>query len=213
MLLFFFFQKPYYQVKIKMSFEAPKGKNPSLEELNSFLDALSNLHEYAILSTQPEYMDVKGPILTARKVLDYHKLEVKQICRKNPFDLELTFYIIQEGLITYWPFIKALIRMCKRYGRTANNLEETLSEIKRLFDELYSKYYRIAFISSIIRVLKIFDERTQLFEKLMSNLKHLMSDRKFREYYDLFCSSAIAITSIISFVDEFDESLELFKED
>lgn len=198
------------KVTIKLSFEAPKGTNPSFGELNSFLDAISNLHEYAILFTQPEYMDVKRPILTASKVLDYHKLEIKQICRKNPFDLELTFYIIQEGFITYWPFIKALIRICKRYGKTANNLEETFSEIQGLFEELYRKYYRNAFLSSIVRVLEIFDERTKLFERLSANFTRLMSDRKFREYYDLFCSTTITITSVISWVEDLNEKTDLF---
>jgi hypothetical protein len=214
-ILFFFFNPEieYKKVNIKVSFSAPKGKNPSIEELHSFLAAVSNLHEYAILSTQPEYMDDKRPVQLNSKVLDHHKLEVKHICRKNPFDIELTFYIVKEGLITYWPFIQAFFFVCNRYGKSINNLKETLSYIKEIFNQLYQKFYINNSLSRLTLALSIFEDQTKLFEKLSSNFMRLMSDRKFREYYDFFCSTSIIIKSVVSEVEDFGEILDLYKEE
>jgi hypothetical protein len=213
LFFFFFFNKDYHQVKIKMTFEAPKGENPSLDELNEFLDAVSKLHEYVILQTQPEYADIKTPIMmNTSKVLDYHKLEVKHLCRKNPFDIELTFYLVQEGVVTYWPIIKALLEICKRYGKNINSLKETLQNIRNLFDALYAKYHRNLLLSVFSKSLKYLDDRNELFEKISRKFTLLMSNSKFREYYDKFCSTSITITSLVSEVEDLDEKLELFNE-
>jgi hypothetical protein len=158
-------------------------------------------------------MDDKRPVLLNSKVLDHHKLEVKHICRKNPFDLELTFYIVKEGLITYWPCIQALIFACKHYGKSVNNLKETLSYIKEIFNQLYQKFYQNNFLSSLTYALNIFEDKTKLFEKLNSNFMRLMSDRKFREHYDFFCSTSITIKSVVSEVEDFGEILDLYKEE
>jgi len=213
MLFFFFFKEPYYKVKIKMTFQAPNGENPSLEELNEFLDAVSKLHEYAILNTQPEYADIKGPLMmNTAKVLDYHKLEVNHLCRKNPFDIELTFYLVQEGLITYWPFIKALMEICKRYGKNVKSLEETLQNIRTFFDELYAKYHRNLLLSALSSVLRYFDDNTKLFEKISRKFTLLMANPKFKDYYDKFCSTSITITSLVSLVEDLSEKIDLLND-
>jgi hypothetical protein len=200
------------QVKINISFAAPKGKNPTLDELNSFLLAISNLHELTILSTQPEYLDSKRHMPLVSKVFDYHKLEVTQICRKNPFNLDISFYIIQEGLITYWPFIKGLMSFCNRYGKTSNNLELTLLVIQRFLNELYLKYYRNRVTLSLPSIFRIFEDETKLLEKLNSNFIRLISDLKFRKYYDFICSTSITITSLISTVEELNEKFDLMED-
>jgi hypothetical protein len=201
------------KVTIQMTFEAQKGQNPSLEELNEFLDAVSKVHEYAILNTQPEYADIKTPIMMNNsKVLDYHKLEVKHLCRKNPFDIELTFYLVQEGLITYWPFIKALMEICKRYGKNVNILEETFQNIRALFDYLYAKYHRNLLLSLLSRSLRYLDDRTELFEKISRKFTLLMANHKFREYYDKFCSTSITITNLVSLVEDLNEKIDLLND-
>lgn len=214
MLFFFFlFQEPYYKVKINMTFQAPNGQNPSLEEFNEFLDAVSKLHEYAILNTQPEYADIKGPLMmNTAKVLDYHKLEVRHICRENPFDIELTFYLVQEGLITYWPFVKALMEICKRYGHNVNNLEETLQDIRTFFDELYAKYHRNFLLSHLSTSLKYLDDRTKLFERISRKFNLLMAHQMFRKYYDKFCSTSITITNLVSLVEDLNEKMDLLND-
>jgi hypothetical protein len=201
------------KVTIQMTFQAPSGENPSLDELNEFLDAVSKLHEYVILQTQPEYADIKTPIMiNTSKVLDYHKLEVRHICRENPFEIELTFYLVQEGLITYWPFIKALMEICKRYGKNVNNLEETLQNIRAFFDDLYAKYHRNLLLSLLSSSLKFLDDRTKLFERISRKFTLLMSNPMFRNYYDKFCSTSITITNLVSLVEDLNEKMDLLND-
>jgi hypothetical protein len=45
-MFFFFINTKHSKVNIKLTFEAPKGENPTLEEFNDFLNGLSNLHEH-----------------------------------------------------------------------------------------------------------------------------------------------------------------------
>lgn len=209
MFFFFFFEEPYYKVQIKMTFQAPKGQNPSLDELNEFLDSVSKLHEYVILNTQPEYMESNRQTLHNSKVFDHHKLQVTQICRKNPFDIELTFYIIKEGLITYWPMIKALLFLCKRYGKNTNHLSGTIEHMRMQLERLFDRLMLNSVLSRLSGFLKIYDNKEKLFEKLSSNLLRLMSDKKFRECYDKFCSTSITIISLVSNVEELDEKIDL----
>jgi hypothetical protein len=210
--MFFFFPEPYYKVKINMSFQAPNGENPSLEELNEFLEAVSKLHEYAILNTQPEYMESHRKTLHNSKVLDYHKLELTQICRKNPFDLELTFFIIKEGLITFWPMIKTLLFLCKRYGKNANHLSGTIEYLRMQFERFFDRFISNSALSKLLEFLKIYDDKEKLFQRLSSNLSRLMHDPKFREYYDKFCSTTITITNLISSVESINERIDLLND-
>jgi hypothetical protein len=188
-----------------MTFQAPEGQNPSLEGLNEFLDAISKLHEYAILNTQPEYFENHKPSIHNSKVFDYHKLEVTQICRKNPFDLVLTFYIIKEGLITYWPMIKSLLFLCQRYGKNTNQLTGTIEYLRNQFERFFDRFMSDSVLSKLLAFLKIYDDKERLFEKLSSNLSRLMTDPKFREYYDKFCSTSITITKLVSEVEDLKE--------
>ena len=201
------------KVTIQITFQTPTGGNPTLEELTEFLDAVSKIHEYVILQTQPEYADIRTPIIiNASKVLDYHKLEVKHLCRKNPFDIELTFYLVQEGLITYWPFIKALMEICKRYGKNVNSLEETLQIIRAFFDELYAKYHRNLLLSLLSKSLRYLDNKTELFEKISRKFTLLMANQIFRKYYDKFCSTSITITNLVSLVEDLNEKIDLLND-
>ena len=195
-----------------MTFQAPIGENPSLEELNEFLDAVSKLHEYAILNTQPEYLENHKPSIHNSKVLNYHKLEVTQLCRKNPFDLELTFYIIKEGLITYWPLIKALMSHCKRYGKNMNHLLSTIENLRLQLEILFDRLMSNSVLSRLFGFLKIYESKGKLFEKLSSNLLRLLSDPKFTEYYDKFCSTSITITNLVSIVEELNEKTDLLND-
>ncbi len=189
----------YINVNLKLTFKAPEGENPSLEEFNEFLTAVSNLHEQVILHTQPEYF---GTLPASRQLLDYHKLKIEKLCRKNPFDITLTFQIIQEGLITYWPFIKALIYFCKKYGKNSTDLEKTLEEFRRFFNGLYDKLYRLDYIRSFYPSLKLFNNKDNLFEKMNRNFTRMMTSRAFKVNYDKFCTSAITITDFVSIIEE-----------
>jgi hypothetical protein len=213
LLLLLFGEKNPKKVTLKMTFQAPLGQNPSLEELSEFLEAVSKIHEYVILNTQPEYADIQSSLmLNTSKVLDHHKLEVKHLCRKNPFDIELTFYLVQEGLIAYWPFIKALIQICKRYGKNINSLEESLQSNRVLFDDLYEKYHRNYFLSALSISLRYLDDKTKLFEKISRKFNKLMINKLFRDYYDKFCSTSITITKLVSLEEDFHQKVDLMND-
>ena len=212
-LFFFFFDFPknYNKVNLSLTFEAPKGENPNLEEFNEFLDAVSKLHEQIILYTQPEYLNTSP---NSRQILDHHKLKIDTLCRKNPFEISLTFHIIQEGIIAYWAFLKALIYFCKKYGKNTDELLVSFNSFKELFSNLYDKFYRKTFLSSLFSGLKIFDNVEHLFEKANTNFIKMMSSRTFKVNYDKFCKTAINITDLISIIqlkDKTEEKQDFFK--
>jgi hypothetical protein len=186
-------------ITLKITFELPKGQNPTFEEFNDFLSAISKLHEYVIVNTQPEYFDTGHP--STRQILDWHKMEVSHICRKNPFELVLTFQLLQEGIATYWPFLKALIAFCKRYGRNSNDLIESMELLRAFFDELYERYHNPDFSSRISSFLKPFEKKISLLEKINKRFTRLLSDRGFRVFYDKFCSTTITISELVSVVE------------
>lgn len=186
------------KVSIHITFEAPNGENTSLDELNDFLNAVSKLHEQVIFSTQPEYLGSSK----LSQILDYHQLEVEHICRKNPFDIILTFHIVQEGLITYWPFIKALIKFCKRYGKNSNQLEFSLENLRDYIIELFENLHRPGFLSRFSSKLRIFDNSENLLSKMNENLFKLLTNKSFRFYYDHFCTTAITITDFVSTIEK-----------
>ncbi len=194
LLFFFFYPKSYQKVTIKITFAAPEGQNPNLEELNEFLGALSTIHEEVILNSQPEYKENKRTPLHSVQVLEHHKLNVIHICRKNPFDLELTFYILREGLLTYWPLIKALFLFCKKYGRNHNQLEQNALLLKTFNDNLTNR----------LRELLNLPENEN-YESLSIIYNKLMTNKNFKRLYDMFCNTALTITSLTSKAEDLDD--------
>jgi hypothetical protein len=194
LLFFFFYPKRYQKVTIKMTFAAPNGQNPNLEDLNEFLGALSAIHEAVILNSQEEYKENKKNLFNNVQILDHHKLSVIHICRKNPFDLELTFYILKEGLLTYWPLIKALFSFCRKYGRNHNQLEQNALLLNTFIDDL----------SNRLRKLLNLPENEN-FESLSNIYNKLMKDKNFKRLYDMFCSTALTITSLISKAEDLND--------
>jgi hypothetical protein len=203
-LLFFFFNKEsYIKVSIKMRIEAPKGQNPSLEELNEFLQALNGVHEFIITNTQAEYKAAKKPNSFSKEppILEYHKLNVVQICRKNPFDLEFTFYILRDGLISYWPIIKAMFTFCKKFGRNHNDLFQNLIVVRVYFDNLLSSLG-----TNTDKTADSFDSLNQIYNKLMMN-------EKFRSYYDVFCKTTLRIDQFTSNSEELNFDVDFLGDD
>jgi hypothetical protein len=171
-----------------MRIEAPKGQNPFLQELNEFMQALNGVHEFIITNTQAEYKAVKKPNSFSKEppILEYHKLNVVQMCRKNPFDLEFTFYILREGLISYWPIIKAMFTFCKKFGRNHNDLSQNLILVRVFFENLLTRIR-----TNTDKTADSFDSLNQIYNKLMMN-------EKFRSYYDVFCKTTLRINKFIS---------------
>ena len=149
------------------------------------------MHEQVILHTQPEYFGNQP--LSALQILDYHNLKIEKLCRKNPFDITLTFYIIQEGLITYWPIIKALFMFCKRYGKNVESLDNTIQGMEYLFYDLYEKLYK----SNIFPDLK----KDEILDKIRKSFTRMYTSKTFRLNYDKFCKAGIRITELISTIE------------
>ena len=167
-----------------MTFEAPVGQDPSLEEFNVFLDTVSKLHEYIMFASQPEYL--KNSLETSRlQIASYHELKVVHLCRKNPFDIELSFNIIQEGVATYWPLLQYLIKFCQRYGANVNDLQGNLDETKLLFEELYNRFISNSVLHGFLEELRVYNNSEKLYLKMISKLNSLMKNKEFRRYYDL----------------------------
>lgn len=210
-MFFFFFFPPFnnklkqHKVNLKLTFEAPKSSNPSLEELNLFFEAISKLHEYAIFASQPEYYNSSFGTRSF-KILPAHELKVVHLCRQNPFEMTMVFNIIHEGVSTYWPLLKMLIRCCERYGADANTLHQNIEETKRFFEELYEKFVRNSEYSIYFDELKVYEDKDKLYSKIISKLNKLLTDKEFRKYYDFICKTSITITNFSSSIEGVNES-------
>jgi hypothetical protein len=194
--MFMFFFKGYHHIKIELTFSTPKGTSPTLEEFNEFLHSLNKLHEHIILNTQPEYLGSGNTIQS--QLLDWHKLEVIHICRKNPFDVELCFRLLNEGIASYWTMLKAFIFFCKRYGRNVNELEMNIEALRSYF---YQKHEEIIEESpGSISTNDSSNYEEKLFSTLMKRFMKLLTNKGFRITYDKFCNASIAITNLVSFL-------------
>jgi hypothetical protein len=140
---------------LNLTFEAPKGANPSLDELNLFFDAISKLHEYAKFASQPEYFNSSFGTRIF-KILPAHELKVSQLCRKNPFEITMVIHIVHEGIVTYWPLIKMLVKCCERYGADVNTLHQNIEETRQFFEELYEKFVKNSEYSIFFDELKVY---------------------------------------------------------
>lgn len=197
-LFFFFGESSYTEVKLKMTFEGLKGKNSSIAEFNEFMMCIEEIHNMVVINTQPEYhRNNTISIMNNSAILDYHKLHIEQLCRKNPFEILLTFQIVQGGIAPYWILIKILVKMCKKYGQNTKDLLATLAAVESEFIELYRKYYSIIPFS---RELSMFNDENKLYDKISSSATKLLTNRDFSVYYNAFCKTTISLTDFISYI-------------
>ncbi|MFM2192283.1 MAG: hypothetical protein RLZZ118_1240 [Bacteroidota bacterium] len=197
----------HHQVKLNLTFEAPKGINPSLEELNLFFEAISKLHEYALYTSQPEYFN-SSVVTRGLKILPNHELKVDRLCRENPFEMIMIFHIVREGIPAYLPLLKILIILCERYGADANTLYQNLIETRQFFEKLYIKFVRNAGNSIFLDELNIYEDSDKLYSKMISKLNKLLTDKEFRKYYDFFCKTSFTITKFSTSIEGIEDVAE-----
>jgi hypothetical protein len=101
-------------------------------------------------------------------------------------------------LTTYWPYLKTLIKFCKRYGKNSNDLENLLENFRQYFNEFYNSKH-------LENNIELFTNKDELFDKIFKNLKRMITSKVFRYYYDKFCKTTFKITSLMSSVEEIND--------
>lgn len=212
-LFFFFFEEPSYkEIKLKLTFEGLKGKNTSIAEFNEFMMCLEEIHNRVVISTQPEYhLDKRMNMTNNTVILDCHKLHIEHLCRKNPFEIVLTFHILKNGIAPYWTLMKILVAMCERYGKNTNDLLATIEKFKSEFNRLYDKYHSNV---PYLEELDPFKNKDKLFDKIRFSTKKLLTNRDFSLYFNAICKTTITITNFISQIeDKTDEVISFIEGD
>ena len=172
--LFFFFGKSNYtELKLKINFEGLKGKNTSIEDFNEFMKCLEEIHNAVIINTQPEYYPNNkiNSLQNNSVILENNQLKIEKLCRHNPYEIVLTFFIIRNGIAPYWTLMKFLVAMCKRYGKDTNNLLLNIESFKTEFIRFYDKYHIVIPFS---KELNLYADKNMLYEKISNSIYKLL---------------------------------------
>jgi len=196
----------YTRIELKMSFTMEDTKNPSLKELGDFLMAISKIHEFAILNSQSEYNSKYTKDQNRLRIFPFHELETITFCRKNPFDMEICFHISKEGLSSYLIYLKALLFICKRYGKNSNQISIPVNILRLFMEQIGESLKSNSFISKQIKHLSNVKEMEAYLVSLNSKLDKIRSNQIFRKHFNQICKTSIIITRLVSYVSETSES-------
>lgn len=177
-------QRAEIQFQIELS-SSDKDGNFDFEELTEFLSQIHYIHNRTIRLTQKEY---EGREFEEADILDYHKLRVEKISKNSPLKLFHSFSLDSDSVIPYIAALKIFFKLCKKYGATTNQLENTVSSIQNTLFLALGKYD----ILNLKHIDKINND--SFYSKFMS----LMDDEKFRKAYNSFCKTGITITDFLS---------------
>lgn len=201
---------------LDIKFHFTKGLNPSIKELKDFLEIVNQMHEYIVFYTQPEYQkawDNKNknqPLIN-----DYNQLEIKTICRENPFVLKLIFRLNYFGIAPYYTIFKILIDVCKRYGSDFNHLysskDSVLDTLRYYKDKIDKKHPNFYINYNLLGLTNEYMNIEEVFIKIEENFSKLMSNKRFVVIYNKFCQSLFTIDNIVSILDLASEpTIEIF---
>lgn len=192
------------EVKIKLNFEAENPKEVMLEDFQEFLQAFTNVHKHILVRTQPEYQFDKNPCdISKVALISYHSFRLNTISRENPFFVELIFDILRFSNNPVWAIWKILIRICKKYGKTADDLNRNVNRLKNYIDEAireYNSIFRNEAINNLLGVKQINED--ELHRIVFGTILSLLKDDDFTKWYNILCKESITITSLLSIVDE-----------
>jgi hypothetical protein len=172
------------QFEIELS-TSDKDGNFDFEELTEFLNQIHYIHNRTIRLTQKEY---EGREFEEADILDYHKLRVEKISQNSPIRLFISFSLDYDCVVPYLAALKIFFKLCKKYGATTNQLENTVSSIRNTLFLALGKYD--------ILNLKHIDKINN--DSFYSKFMRLMDDEKFRKAYNSFCKTGITITDFLS---------------
>jgi hypothetical protein len=172
------------QFEIELS-STDKDGNFDFEELTEFFRQIHYIHNRTIRLTQKEY---EGREFEEADILDYHKLRVEKISQNSPLKLLISFTLDYNYVVPYLAALKIFFKLCKKYGATTNELENTVSSIRNMLFGALNKYN--------ILNLKQIDQINS--DSFYTKFMRLMDDEKFRKAYNSFCKTGITITEFIS---------------
>lgn len=198
-MFFFFFPDNKVACRVRITFEVP-NEGVTLKEFNQFLDAINDFHDSItrILEFKDKSLRDTSENMEAFKGLS-NKLSVVNLTRVNPYNIILEFYEHRETILMVWAYWKGFIKVCKRYGSSAENLEDTIKELKEIIGHQSSAFY-----VKYGKHLQFSEEQINLQKKeIDGNLQRLISNHKFKRSYNLFCKTSITITEILVQIERF----------
>jgi len=205
------FSEFYVKAHIKISFTTEEIKNPSLKELGDFLMAISKIHEFTILNSQNEYTQEFTTFKNRIRIFPFHELETITFCRKNPFDMELCFYISKEGVVSYMTFLKVLLFICKRYGENSNEISISIDNLRLLMIRIGECLKSNELISKHLELLNNNLYLETYLENLNDKLQKILTKEAFRKHYNQICRTSLTITRLVSSVPEMNETFDFFR--
>ena len=183
-----------------------------MQELADFLLAISKIHEFAILNSQTEYTPEFTTNQNRIRIFPFHDLETITFCRKNPFEVELSFCTLKEGVVNYLTFLKVLLFICKRYGKNSNELSISIDNLRLLMNRISECLISNELISKYLELLNNNLDLETYLENLNDKLQKTLRNEAFRKHYNKICRTSLTITRLVSSVPEMNETFDFFRE-
>jgi hypothetical protein len=195
----------YTDKLVKVTFEVelnlPKWKKKyDYKELVTFLDQVEYLHEAALkiaYNELPKNSFRRRNLINENLVIDSFNLD-------DSLKFSISFFIDFDGLFPYYFALKAMIGVCKKYGKNTDELLKTLKRILLCIQQFIENSPSIKRrIGPKIKAL-IIDLQDNIYLK---NLETLLNDPGFKRIYNSFCKTAITIKNIVSIFEFFEEKV------
>ena len=173
------------RINVIINFE----KNPSLQEFQDMLNALNEIHKYAVINSQPEYnkLNIRYGF---GQLLPHHELLVSNVSRRNPFDFEFIITLSQHGITEFWSHLKLFFALCTKYN--------SISNVKLFTNQLSSWLIKK---SSEIGEKKE-EKSVQIGKRLLRKIGYIISEEKLSSYFDVICNGTAIIEELYCEVTE-----------
>lgn len=187
----------FIQVKIKISIDF--GKNPSLQEFQDMLNALNELHKYAIIQSQAEYKELNISYGLGH-LISHHELLISNVSRRNPFDFEFIVQLSQYGIAEFWTYLKLFFALCERFNNVIDIhffVEQLLIWMNKNFPDYTQKKG---------------DDIAKVRKAWFLKIGRISSNEKLRKYLNKICFGSAIIEELYSEVIETGESEYFIKD-
>lgn len=221
MYYYFYYHNNLYSndVKVDLNFVFSANETIGLTEFNEFLHSISELHRRVIFLTQPEYQTANDlDDLEKVNILPQHELEVKKLCRRNPFDALFCFSISCKGLSSYLLVLKLLVLVCKKYGKDYESINDSIKKLKNEISPIIERV-KNQFPKDNEGQIERFDYYTDE-EKQTSKVeewcKQLLTHKKTQQFYNQFCTTIFTIDKlefVVKYLLEEDKESIISKEE
>lgn len=196
---YYYYYKESSQINVELKFTFSANEKISLVEFNEFLHSISELHRRVIFLTQPEYQTANDlDDLEKVNILPQHELEVKKLCRRNPFDALFCFSIAYKGLSSYLIVLKLLVLVCKKYGKDYNSIQQSVKDIKikikPLIEQLKKNFPKED--EQEIESLDYSIDDDKHLSKIEIWCIKLLTHQKTQKFYNQFCTTIFTIDKL-----------------